>query len=197
MGGVVGGLQRTHDIRNIMKFKKARQYSLTFHAFTGNDYNSAFFCKGKHACWMLLECNPEFFNTLCNFEVSSGEKFEVDLKEYVALLSGINDKSVIEARCTIFNSKLTKENKMVDMSKVSLCQQTRKLHILRSNFNAQEWNSAIKRSYEAGNIVDKGWTESLELTWPEKVMPGDVQELFLDNDCEGFPGDSDGRDSED
>ena len=34
-----------------------------FHAFTGNDYNSALFRKGKRMCWKLLERKPRFVDT--------------------------------------------------------------------------------------------------------------------------------------
>lgn len=147
-----------------------------FHAFTGNDYNSSFFCKGKQTCWELLECKPKFLDTFSNLGVSSAEELESDLEEYVALLYSIKGKSVNEARYTIFDRKFTKQNKIIDMSLLPPCQQTLKLHILRSNFIAREWRSAIVISYEAGNIVGNGWTESLELRWLEKVMPDDVQE---------------------
>ncbi|XP_072041394.1 uncharacterized protein [Amphiura filiformis] len=60
-----------------------------------------------------------------------------------------------------------------------------------------EWCSAVLCSYEAGNIADNGWTESLELRWLEKVMPDDMQELFIDHECEDFVGNSDESDTED
>ena len=87
-----------------------------FHAFTGNDYNSSFFCKGKHACWKLLECKPKFLDTFCKLGVSSAEELEADLEKYVTLLYGTKGKSVSEARYTIFDHKLMKQNKLINMS---------------------------------------------------------------------------------
>ena len=168
-----------------------------FHAFTGNDYNSSFFCKGKQTCWKLLECKPKFLDTFSNLGVSSAETLEADLEEYVALLYGIKCKSVNEARYILFDRKFTKQNKITDVSLLPPCQHTLRLHILRSNFIAREWRSAVLCSYEAGNIADNGWTESLELRWLEKVMPDDMQELFIDHDCEDFVGNSDESDTED
>ena len=37
---------------------------LGFHAFTGNDYVSSFFRKGKGVCWKVLQNHSKFENTL-------------------------------------------------------------------------------------------------------------------------------------
>jgi hypothetical protein len=162
-----------------------------FHAFTGNDYNSAFFCKGKRTCWKLLEKKPKFVDVFGKLGVSAVEEIEADLEEYVSFLYNIKGKRVNEARYAIFDRKYTKQNKAVDMSMLPPCQQTLKLHILRSSFIAEEWRSAVESSHDTGNILENGWTESMELRWPETVMPEDVRELFVDNASEEFMGDSD------
>ena len=35
-------------------------FDMGFHAFTGNDYVSCFFTKGKKTCWKKITQNPRF-----------------------------------------------------------------------------------------------------------------------------------------
>ena len=104
-----------------------------FHAFTGNDYNSSFFRKGKQLCWKVLESKPKFVKTFCNLGVSEIPSAMVteELEEYVSLLYGAKKKRVNEARYMIFDNKLSKQNKIMDMALLPPCQQTLKFHILR------------------------------------------------------------------
>ena len=41
-----------------------------FHAFTGNDYISSFFRKGKPACWKILEKDAKFVDAFCSLGLS-------------------------------------------------------------------------------------------------------------------------------
>lgn len=70
------------------------------HAFTGNDYASSFFKKGKDKCWKLLLNYRKFEDCFVNLGVSpmlSNELF-VQLEEFVCYLYGIKCTSVNEAR---------------------------------------------------------------------------------------------------
>ena len=79
--------------------------------------------------------------------------------------------------------------------KISLpCQQTLKLHILRSNFIAREWRNAHINIFDIGKSCDYGWTNTNEPKWVEAVMPEDVEELFLSHDEENYQEDSDDSD---
>lgn len=80
-----------------------------FHAFTGNDYNSAFFRKGKRMCWKLLETKPRFVDTFCHLGASEALSAHLseELEEYVSLLYGVKTKNVNEARYVIFDRKST------------------------------------------------------------------------------------------
>ena len=74
-----------------------------FHAFTGKEYNSAFFRKRKRQCWKLLESMPKFVDTFCNIGVLDfpSESLCKELEEYVSLLYGVKGKDVNEARYDI------------------------------------------------------------------------------------------------
>lgn len=79
----------------------------------------------------------------------------------------------------IFDNKLSKQNKIMDMALLPPCQQTLKLHILRSNFIARQWRNAHIITSDIGDITDCGWTNTNEPKWAEIVMPEDVKELFF------------------
>ena len=69
------------------------------HAFTGNDYLSSFFRKGKDRCWKLMQKYEEFevcFTKLGSEPNLSEDLFE-SLEKYTALLYGVKSKSINEA----------------------------------------------------------------------------------------------------
>ena len=46
------------------------------------------------------------------------------------------------------------------------------------------------------DVCDNGWNEEMEPKWMETMMPEDMQELFIDNECEDFSECSDLSDFE-
>ena len=85
-----------------------RSAIIGFHAFTGNDYTSSFFRKGKKTCWKIAKRNPEFME----FFAKLGTSNEVDdellssAEAYVCSLYGKSKlRSVNEARSKIFWDK--------------------------------------------------------------------------------------------
>ena len=89
-----------------------------FHAFTGNDYISSFFRKGKEKCWKLVEKTKKFQNAFSilgeNCEVSND--LFIMLEEFVCQLYGYRKKSTDRVRFQIYDKKYTKENKVIDMA---------------------------------------------------------------------------------
>ena len=65
-----------------------------FHAFTGNDYVSSFFRKGKSECWKVVQKNNRFVNTfsLLGQVWELDEQIFVNLEEYVCHLYGYRQK---------------------------------------------------------------------------------------------------------
>ena len=85
-----------------------------FHAFTGNDYNSAFFRKEKHTCWKLLESKLKFVDTFCNLGLCQMFHHK-KLEKYVSLLYVMKGTRVNQARYDMFNRKLSRNNKITDI----------------------------------------------------------------------------------
>ena len=77
------------------------------------------------------------------------------------------------------------------------CQETLKLHMLRSNFIAREWRNAHINTFNIGEISDHGWTNNNEPQWVKAVIPEDVEDIFLSYNEENYQEDSDDSDCDD
>ena len=87
-----------------------------FHAFTGDDYISSFFRKGKALCWKVVEKNQRFLqeskSTWNGMELGQ-VVFEV-LEEYVRNLYVARKRKVNSVR-QMFQRKYENEEKIVDL----------------------------------------------------------------------------------
>ena len=109
------------------------------HSFTGNDY-----CKRKQTCWKIMIKNPKF---LCIFS-ELGEHWILQedimrsLEEFVCLLYGSRRvKNFDDLRHQLFQKTYQQKNRIIDLSLLSSCQQTPRLHSLRCNFVAKIWKT--------------------------------------------------------
>ena len=100
-----GKYRKTLGLDQIDMTKEQKSSLIGFHAFTGNDYNSSFFRKGKQVCWKVLESKPKYVDTVCNLGASDvpSTKLTDELEEYVSYLYGAKNKRVNEARHVIFD----------------------------------------------------------------------------------------------
>ena len=85
---------------------------IEFHAFTGNDFISSFFRKGKNTCFKLLESSSRFKTAFAQLDTLwelSDDTFDA-LESFVVRLYGIKKAmSVDEARYKMFSKKLRSE----------------------------------------------------------------------------------------
>ena len=94
-----GQSRKCIDLRSLQFSETKYSAMLGLHAFTGNDYLSSFFRKGKGRCWKLMQKYEEFevCFTKLGSEPNLSDLFE-SLEEYTALLYGAKSKSINEAR---------------------------------------------------------------------------------------------------
>ena len=89
-----------------------------FQAFTGNEYVSSFFKRGKQSCFKVMKQCDEFINA---FRLL-GEKWELNaelivaLESFVCHLYGYKDTDINKIRKKIFDQKFVKEEKVIDLS---------------------------------------------------------------------------------
>ena len=156
-----------------------------FHAFTGNDYVSGFFRKGKKLCWNVMVKDDQFLEAFSSLgDVwSTSESTVQTLERYVCKLYGAKKKTstVNAARFELFSKKHSVENKVIDLSLLPPCQTSLRLHILRSNFISGMWKRTLEPVVILPNIVENGWNDVGEIEWISgETFPENVSELLLD-----------------
>ena len=109
------------------------------HAFSGNDYLSSFFRKGKSAFWKLALKKHEFLQLFgkLGLEFRVNQQLFDGLKKFVCFLYGFPKKSTVNDVCkSIFWTKFDEENKVADLNVLQPCKNNLKYHIIRSNYVA-------------------------------------------------------------
>ena len=160
---------------------------LGFHAFTGNDYLSSFFRKGKERCWKLMQKYEEF--EVCFTKLGSEPNLSEDLfesfEEHTALLYGVKSKSINEARWKIFEKKRKRHNKIIDLSLLPACKSVLRLHSKRANAVAYLWRNASNPTIEFPSFTENGWTTTGDIEWIEEAFPVEVEELITRDEDNG------------
>lgn len=159
------GLRLTHDIKQALN---------GIHSFTGNDYTSSFFRKGKVACWFL-----HAFNELGLAWELAPFTYEI-LEEYVCLLYGSRKRKINEVRYKIIHRKYSYENKIVDSSLLPPCQSVLKLYSSRADFVAKLSKSAGDPSYSY-SIFLLMWTDKCKIQWMHKAFPDNIEDFNYAN----------------
>ena len=168
-----------------------RQALIGFHAFTGNDYVSALFRKGKVFCWKTMLKNPlfvEMFSVLGS-EWDLADSLKTDLKRYVCCLYGSKRENVNDTRFDLFERKQRK-GVIVDLSNIPPCQSALHLQMDRANYVARLWRTSNSAMQNAPSPVGYGWDQDGDIQWVEEILPEDISTLFLQD------GDSDSEDDE-
>ena len=169
-----------------------------FHAFTGNDYVSSFYRKGKAACLRVLEKNPKFLKAFQDLGSSwelEDETFDL-LQEYVCKLYGSREKNVDQARYELFQKKYEKEGKIIDLILLPPCKSVLLLHTKRTNFVAKIWRCSNNAQLQIPDIGMHGWDANYKIKWLEKEFPDNIQDLLFDPDFDETEIDILGRDEE-
>ena len=107
------------------------------HAFSGNDYVSAFFRKGKCAFWKAMLKQSQFLEAFCHL----GKELEVTndlfkvLEKFICFLYGFpKHEEVNVLRRSIFWDKFKKKKQVVDLSLLPPCRDNLQFHVMRANY---------------------------------------------------------------
>ena len=135
------------------------QALIGFHSFTGNDYVSSFFRKGKDLCWRLLEKQSKFQNAFATLGSSwhLSDETWTSLEEYVCCLYGVRGKNVDSVRYKLFTKKNQREHKVCDLSVLPPCRSVLYQHTLRANTISMIWKSSAIPVVDMPDISD--WVE--------------------------------------
>ena len=141
-----------------------KQALIGFHAFTGNDYISAFFRKGKAACWNILRDNSRFWNVFreVGTEWLPSESLSKQLEEFVCLLFGSRRlKNINEVRYHLFKQKYDCQNKIIDLSLLPPCKSSLQLHILRTCYVARIWRLSLTSHHDLPPWLER-WSNKVD-----------------------------------
>ena len=154
-----------------------------FHAFTGNDYVSSFFRKGKSTCYKVMKGSNEFREAFAslgdNWNVI--EESSAELEKFVCKLYGYNKRDVSKVRKKIFDKKCKQEGIITDLSVMPPCKSVLRLH---TNYVAKIWKSSMENEVDCPDITRHGWNEDGSIKWVESIFPEDIEEILLNDNYE-------------
>ena len=174
-----GNARKIIDIHSVNMCIEQRRALAGMHAFSGNDYVSSFFRKGKTLVWKWIMKNPQFmevFGNLGNF------KFE-DLEKFVCSLYGYpKESSVNKVRTLLFLKSFYQEHKPIDLCNIPPCFENLRLHFKRSNYVSTIFQRAGELIMDLDNPVHHGWNEEGDSMWSSQSFPDDIADLLLNYD---------------
>ena len=68
------------------------------------------------------------------------------------------------------------------MSLLPPCQSVLRLHSMRANTVSYIWKEALSNQIDLPLVEECGWNSEREITWIDEAFPGDVEDLFLEED---------------
>ena len=167
-------------LSNVNMATDLKQALTGFHAFTGNDYVSSFFTKGKIASWEKMVKDEKYIQGFQEFGMSwkiMQEIFEV-LEELVCKMYGLNCASVNKVRGQMFTKRLKQGKRSPDLSLLPPCHSVLKYHMQRAVYVAKLWRSSYIPSIDAPQFTEFGWDSEGKPTWVDGIFPEDVKELL-------------------
>lgn len=156
-----------------------------FHAFTGNDYVSAFFRKSKQICWdKMNDVNndwTEIFASLGDEWILSNDQ-KSNFEKFVCHLYSTNKSCVNDARFKIFEKKHLKSKQVADLSLIPPCLRTFLFHLERTNFVAKLWKSSGTAMIDLPSPTQHGWTDDWDILWTDEMFPDSMNEYVVSNE---------------
>ena len=174
-----GNARKIIDIHSARLSIEQRRALAGMHAFSGNDYVSSFFRKGKTQVWKEILKNPQFiqvFGNLGNFNFENLEKYVCSLYGY------LKQSYVNKVRTLLFIRRFYHEHKPIDLCSIPLSSQSLHLHSKRSNYVSASYQRTDQLIMDMENTVHHGWNEHGDSIWSLKSYPDDVAELLLNYD---------------
>ena len=160
-----------------------RKALLGLHAFSGNDYISSFFKKGKKACWKTMQGTEEFVTAFAELGTSNNPANDVivGIEKFTCALYGEKRlSSVDDVRRKIFWRNFSRDKKITDLSLLPPCKDSLVKHIKRSNYIAHIWRQASLPMIEQGDPSNHGWKADFSVDWISQPYPEDISELLVD-----------------
>ena len=89
-------------------------------------------------------------------------------------------------RFHLFQKSYKQKEEITDLALLPPCQETLRLHCLRSCYIAKIWKSADICSLEAPPVQNHGWDENADILWTGKSFPDDLEMILCDVNEEDY-----------
>ena len=158
-----GTNRRIHDINSTKLSPISCKAVLGLQSFTGNDYVSSFFRKGKTICWTKMLKQDRFINLFANLgnRISLDEDTLKEIELYVCALYGYRRLcSVNDVRKKIFWKYYEGKNRIVELCFLPPCQINLRYHSQRSNYVAYMSKHASHMILSLDCPSLHGWNEN-------------------------------------
>ena len=163
----VGKNRKIIDMSSSFLCENKRKALAGMHSFSGNDYVSSFFRKGKKVMWKLILQNEEYIETFSNLGLFPSVTEEVceSLENFVCQLYGYkNESSVDKVRFKMFQTK-----GIQDLFLLPPCKSNLKFHIMRANYVANMYVNAVRLNC-LDDYTEHGWREDGTVEWDENYF---------------------------
>lgn len=193
------GVGKAQRFINITQLYKSLGSNLSaalpaFHAFTGCDFNPAFFRKGKKRPFSIMAKSNDFIECFIQMSKSLEDRDNIfeRIEEFVCHMYGLNRlKQVNEARVVLFEKtykfldtetfKLPKKG--IDGSSLPPCKSELYQQFLRACYIAQIWSNAYLKVPTSDDPEDYGWEEinnKYDFTWFfGSQLPTSIDEITI------------------
>ena len=178
-----GKARKIIDVTSSTLDLEKKQALIGMHAFSGNDYASSFFKKGKLATWKVMLKSQEFIRLFAELGTTPQvpDHISQGLERFVCALYGNHRVSSVNAlQNKIFLQKFEKEKIIIDLSLLPPCKANLKHHIMRANYVALMFRNANRLILNLEEPINHGWNERGRVMWSSVCYPDDVSELLMD-----------------
>lgn len=139
----------------------------SFHAFSGCDYNPAFFKKGKVRPFSILKRSPEFLKAFYDMNTDNADEIFATIEKFVCAMYGFKSiDKVNDGRVAMFmkiykfseeENRLQLPNKNFDGSLLPPSQSELTQHLRRTILISNIWKNAFKKEPPNLDPLEYGW----------------------------------------
>ena len=172
----VGKSRKIIDMSTSLLCQQKRKALAAVHAFSGNDYVSSFFRKGKKVMWKLVLQNDKFLDAFSQLGLFNSVTDEVSncLEKFMcALYSYKNETTVNNVRVKMFQMK-----GISDLALLPPCKDNLKLHISRANYVANMYLNAIELHRCLDDPIYHRWKQCGTVQWRDDCFPENINDVL-------------------
>ena len=176
-----GKNRKAINLADIIMNENEKDALLGFHAFSGNDYISGFFRKGKSRGWKCMVKTEKFAQLFADLRKSW--EFEKShallLEEFLCNFYGCKCRTINLIWYKMFHKRVTQNEQAPGISLLPPCRLVFQIHARKAIFVANMWRSTPTVWLLLPNFTRFGWEADGFPIWINEAYPDYVSELLL------------------